>query len=404
MPIPAGIAHLVTARRTPFGAVHGLLSGWHPVDLLAHTMRVTLDDAGVSAEDVSTVLVGCAHPVGAQSFNIGRAAVLTAGWPDRIPATTVERGSGSSQRALHFAAHAIRAGALDLAVVAGVEVMSLVPAGAPALNRQYGPIWGQGPADRYANAGGLIPAGVAGDRLASRNGIDRAMQDDEAARSRDRASSTEHPPWLVVTPTRLNDRDQPRAALTVMLDDEAPGAEPAADCAPLHDDGGTVAATNIAPPADGASVAVLASTRWVTEQRRSAPMVIVGCAEGAVDPVTMFGAGPAAARGALDQAGLVVTDLVAVELDAPHAAAALQLRTDLGVDPAIVNRTGGGLGRGRPLGAVGVGMMAEVVGLMTHRHEETGPVLMVDENDDGTATATVLAPDDSPTPTTSLTS
>jgi len=380
---------VVAARRTPFGAVHGLLSGWHPVDLLAHTLSVTLDDAGLTGGDVDAVLVGCAHPVGAQSANVARAAVLAAGWPDTIPATTVERGAGSSHRALQLASHTIAAGAADVVVVGGVEVMSLVPAGAPGLNRQYGAIWGAGPAGRYAAEGGLVPSGVAGDRLAAGAGIDRAEQDAEAARGRDRATAAGHLPWLVMTPVNCNDRDRPRAALAVMVDDEIPPQAVDDDQAPMHDDEGTVAASNIAPAADGAAVAVLASTTWLSERGRSAPSCMRGGAEAATSPVTVFGAGPDAARRALEQAGVAVGELVGAELDGPHAAAVLHLRRAIGLDEEIANRVGGSLGRGRPLGAVGVAMLADGLGPTS---VQPGPVLLVDESDDGTATATVVGP------------
>ncbi|MGI9600345.1 MAG: hypothetical protein ACR2QE_00550 [Acidimicrobiales bacterium] len=389
MPTPAA-AHVIAARRTPFGVVHGLLSGWHPVDLLAHTLTITCDDAGIDPADVDAMLVGCAHPVGAQAANVGRAAILSAGWPEAIPATTIERGASSSHRALQLAAHTVTAGGADVVIAAGVEVMSLVPAGAVGLNRQYGPIWGNGPAGRYAAAGGLVPPGVAGDRLALADGYGRAVLDDEAARCRLLAATVDHPPWLVVAPTRLNDRDQPRAALTVMVDDEAPTSPIEEDCAPLHDNEGQVAASNLAPAADGAAVAVLASDRWLARTGREAHYSVVSSAETAVDPVTMFGAGVAAARQALGRADIAPTDLHSVELDAPHSAAALHAVSALGVDPDRTNRSGGSLGRGRPLGAVGVGMLAETIGWDQHHQLEPTTALLVDEADDGTGAATVL--------------
>ncbi len=391
MPTSPHMAHVLTARRTPFAPVHGLLSGWHPVDLLAHAMAITVDDADISTTEVTHVLVGCAHPVGAQSANLGRAALLAAGWPEHIPATTIERGAGSSHRALQLAAQAVSAGTAELVVAAGVEVMSLVPPGAPGLNRQYGAVWGSAPARRYEGAGGLVPTGVAGDRLAAADALGRETQDREAARCRRLADTVDHPPWLVVTPTRCNDRDRPRAEVRVLAEDEAAPVPP--ECpSPLHDDEGTVAATNIAPAADGAAVAVLASDGWVRSHDRRPVASIVATAEAAVDPVTMFGAAPAALDRALAQVGLHRDRIELVELDAPHAAAALHLARVLELDDAGHNRTGGGLGRGRPLGAIGIGMLAEMVGWTAHTGARPGMAALLDESDDGSGTATIVAP------------
>lgn len=383
MSAPAPV-HILAARRTPFGRVHGLLSGWHPVDLLAHALTVTMEDADIDPAAIDVALVGCAHPVGAQAANVGRAAVLAAGWPETLPTTTVERDAGSSQRALQLAAHTIAAGGADLAIVAGVEVMSLVPDGAPALNRQYGAVWGSGPARRYEAVGGLVPPGVAGDRLADDRGWTRAELDAEAAASRARAPS--EPPWLVVTPTLVNDREQPRPALTVLIEDEAlvlPDEAP-----PLHDPDGVVAATNVAPAGDGAGVVILASEDFVRTHDEDPVARILASAETGHDPVAVFGGGDRALATALAQAGLGADALTALEADGPHAAAVRRLIEASGVDPARGNRTGGGLARGRPLGAVGVAMVADVVGACTS--DGPGFAAVVDEGADGTATATVI--------------
>ena len=123
-------AVIVDAVRTAGGKRHGKLSGWHPVDLAAETLRALVERNDLDPALIDDVIMGCVMQVGAQAVNVGRNAVLAAGFPESVPATTVDRQCGSSQQALHFAAQGVMAGQYDVAVAAGVEVMSLVPMGA----------------------------------------------------------------------------------------------------------------------------------------------------------------------------------------------------------------------------------------------------------------------------------
>src|SRR4051794_9170064 len=122
-------AVLVDAVRTAGGKRNGDLSGWHPADLAAETLRALVERNGLDPALVDDVIMGCVMQIGAQSLNIGRNAVLAAGFPESVPATTIDRQCGSSQQAAHFAAQGVMAGAYDIAIAAGVEVMSLVPMG-----------------------------------------------------------------------------------------------------------------------------------------------------------------------------------------------------------------------------------------------------------------------------------
>ena len=123
-------AVIVDAVRTPGGKRNGKLQDWHAVDLAAHVLKAIEERTGIDPAIVDDVIMGCVMQVGEQSLNIGRNAVLAAGWPESVPATTVDRQCGSSQQALHFAAQGVIAGAYDVAVAAGVEVMTRTPMGA----------------------------------------------------------------------------------------------------------------------------------------------------------------------------------------------------------------------------------------------------------------------------------
>ncbi|HEY8543589.1 MAG TPA: beta-ketoacyl synthase N-terminal-like domain-containing protein, partial [Acidimicrobiales bacterium] len=123
-------AVIVDAVRTAGGKRNGRLSGWHPADLAAETLNALVERNDLDPGIVEDVITGCVMQAGAQAVNVGRNAVLAAGWPEEVPATTIDRQCGSSQQAVHFAAQAVMAGVHDVVVASGVEIMSQVPMGA----------------------------------------------------------------------------------------------------------------------------------------------------------------------------------------------------------------------------------------------------------------------------------
>ena len=143
-------AVIVDAIRTPLGKRNGRLKDWHPVDLAAETLKALVDRTGIDPALVDDVVMGCVMQVGEQAVNIARNAVLAAGWPETVPGTTVDRQCGSSQQAAHFAAQGVIAGAYDVVVAAGVEVMTRVPMGASMADGKYGFPFGPKVGARYA--------------------------------------------------------------------------------------------------------------------------------------------------------------------------------------------------------------------------------------------------------------
>ena len=152
------------------------------MDLLATTLEALAQRSGIDPGLVDDVIVGCVSQAGQQTFNVARNGVLAAGWPESVPATTVDRQCGSSQQALHFAAQGVIAGSYDVAVVAGVESMSRVPMGSSMGGQD--PFGTRIPA-RYA--GGLIPQGISAELIAARWDLDREALDTYAAQSHQRA-------------------------------------------------------------------------------------------------------------------------------------------------------------------------------------------------------------------------
>src|SRR2546422_178283 len=177
-------AVIVDAVRTPLGRREGKLSQWHPVDLLARTLCGLLERNRFDPELIDDVIAGCVMQVGEQSLNIARNAVLAAGLPECIPATTVDRQCGSSQQAIHFAAQGIMAGAYDLVMASGVENMTRVPMGSSMAGANP---FGQQLFARYE--GKLVPQGISADLIATKWNISREESDDFAYRSHLKAAA-----------------------------------------------------------------------------------------------------------------------------------------------------------------------------------------------------------------------
>src|SRR2546426_8800989 len=149
-------AVIVDAVRTPIGRRGGKLKDWHPVDLMAHVLSALVKRNGIDAGLIEDVIVGCVIQVGEQGLNVGRNAVLAAGFPESVPGTTVDRQCGSSQQAIHFAAQGVLSGAYDVAIAGGVEVMTRVPMGSSYMQGPGEP-FGSQMLKRYEN--GLVHQG-----------------------------------------------------------------------------------------------------------------------------------------------------------------------------------------------------------------------------------------------------
>src|SRR3954469_21045590 len=153
-------AVIVDVLRTPLGRRNGKLKNEHPVDLAAIVLREIVARNDLDPALVEDVIMGCVMQVGEQGVNIARNAALAAGFPETTVGTTIDRQCGSSQQAAHFAAQGVIAGAYDVVVAAGVEVMTRVPMGASFMDSKFGFPFGPTMADRYQSAGGLVPQGI----------------------------------------------------------------------------------------------------------------------------------------------------------------------------------------------------------------------------------------------------
>jgi acetyl-CoA acyltransferase len=371
---------IAAALRTPIGEVHGALSECHPAELLASVLVALSERSALEPRQVEQVIVGCAMPVGAQS-DIGRAAVLAAGWPDTIPGETLTQHSCSSMAAVLHAAHAVQSGAAEIVVAAGVEVMSLVPMGAAAMARHaYGKPWGDRVAARYAVEGGLLPDDVRADELARLHSIERGAQDAWAQRSHSLARAAAAPTSAQLVPIDTG--------FTVVHRDERCAREigDLAELSPMFDELGSVTAANRASIADGA-VAIVVTTSARAAALGMTPLCSIrGGGYAARGPREIEPAAILAVERALARTGLTVADLDLVELHEGHAATVLRVIAGCGFAVDRVNPDGGSIAVGHPTGVTG----GRLITALAHALSARGTVgLAVVEGED-TALATVL--------------
>ncbi|MYW68605.1 acetyl-CoA C-acyltransferase [Streptomyces sp. SID8379] len=357
-------AVIVEAVRTPVGkgkAAVGALSGTHPVSLLAHTLRTLVDRAGVDPALVDDVIGGTVDQVGEQAMNTTRYAVLSAGFPESVPATTVDRQCGSSQQAVHFAAQGVLSGAYDLAIACGVESMSRVPmwSNVPAGADPFGP----GIAARYPE--GLVPQGISAELIAAKWSLSRERMDAYAVESHRKAAAA----W----DAGLFDAEV--APLEGLTRDESvrPGTSPEvlAGLKPAYYDPAfaerfpqiewNVTAGNASPVNDGAS-AVLVTTSEYAARLGLRPLArLHSFAVTGSDPLLMLTGVIPATEKVLRRAGLGLGDIDLFEVNEAFAAVVLAWLRETGADPARLNVHGGAIALGHPLGASGTRLMTTLV-------------------------------------------
>jgi len=376
-------AWIVGAVRSPVGRRGGALSTVHPADLGAHVLRALVERTGVDPGEIDDVLWGCVGQVGAQASNIGRTTVLSAGWPEHVPAMTIDRQCGSSQQALHAAAHQIRAGDADLVVAGGVEVMSQVPIASPTrLGLEAGMAHPRGGADWAARYGDEEISQFRGAELiAKRWGLDRARMERFAVESHRRA----------IASTAAGDFEAEIAPLPGLAVDEGPrsdtSAERLAGLTPLQP-GGRITAALASQVSDGAAALLVASDRAVDRNRltplaRVHTMAVVGS-----DPVLMLTGPIPATATVLHRTGLSLAEIDTIEINEAFASVVLAWADETDADLDRVNPQGGALALGHTLGATGARLMTTLIHRMGRDHLRYGLQLMCEGG--GMANATVL--------------
>jgi acetyl-CoA C-acetyltransferase len=381
--VPVSEAFIVGAVRTPVGRRGGALSGVHPADLGAHVLRALVDRTGIDPAAVDDVIFGCVSQVGPQSFNVARTAVLSAGFPESVPATTVDRQCGSSQQAVHFAAQAVRCGDMDLVIAGGVEVMSRVPIGSGAtlgVAAGYGhPRDGIGWHDRYGDE--EISQFRGAEMIACKWGIDRATMEAFALESHRRA----------VAAQAAGAFDEEIVPYRDMRADEGPRpdttAEKLAALKPLRPNGMMTAAV-ASQISDGAAALLIASEAAVRERGLNPLAAIRATAVIGCDPVTMLSGPIPATERILKRSGIALGEIGLAEINEAFAPVVLAWQRATGADPARANVLGGAIALGHPLGATGARLMTTLVHSMRRRQVRYGLQAMCEGG--GLANATIL--------------
>lgn len=377
-------AVIVEAVRTPVGKRNGSLAAVHPVDLSAHVLSALAQRSGVAPELVDDVIWGCVQQVGAQSFNIGRNAVLAAGWPESVPATTLDRQCGSSQQAVHFAAAGLVAGHYDIVVAGGVEAMSLIPMGA-GIGKDVGFPYPPTVLERYD-----VPTfnqGIGAEMMAAKWGFDRTACDAFAAQSHERLAAAVDAGRLErqIAPVTLPDGSMLSADEGLR---RGTTAESLAGLKPVFKADGVIHAGNASQISDGAA-ALLMMTAAKADELGLTP--IARFHSGALagdDPVMMLSAPIPATRKVLDRSGLSLDEIGVFEVNEAFAPVPMAWLAELGADPAKLNPNGGAIAIGHPLGGSGARIMTQMVHHMRDNGIRYGLQTMCEGG--GMANATII--------------
>ncbi len=385
-------AVIVDALRTPGGKRNGKLRNWHAVDLASEALRAIQSRNDLDPALVDDVIMGCVSQTGEQAFNVGRNAVLAAGWPESVPATTIDRQCGSSQQALHFAAQGVMSGAYDVVVAAGVEVMTRVPMGS-SIGKDSGFPFGPRVAERYAPVGGLRNQGIGAEMIAEQWGITREQLDAFSVESHRRAAraTAEGRFEREIVPVAVRD-DEGRATEEMMTVDEGirpdSSIEALANLKPAFQEGGKVTAGNSSQITDGASAVLVMSAERAAALGYSARARFHSFALAGVDPVTMLTGPIPATQKILAKAGLSLEDIDLVEINEAFASVVLAWQKELGADLSKVNVNGGAIALGHPLGASGAKLAATLLNELERTQGRYGLLTMCEGG--GLANATII--------------
>jgi len=373
---------IVEAVRTAVGKRNGGLAGVHPADLSAVVLNELMERAGVSPELVDDVVWGCVSQVGDQSANIGRYAVLAAGWPETIPGTTVNRACGSSQQALDFAVQAVMSGQQDVVVAGGVEVMSRVPLGAA---RATGMPYGPKVLARYDDFS--FNQGISAELIAKKWGLSRTRLDEYSARSHELAAAAQDSGAFTeqIVPVFCDDG-------SIVHEDEGvrrgTTAEKLAGLKPAFVEDGVIHAGNSSQISDGAA-ALLVTTSELALEMGLTPIVRyrAGAVAGA-DPVLMLTGPIPATEKVLGKSGVRLDEVGVFEVNEAFAPVPLAWLAETGADPERLNPLGGAIALGHPLGASGAVLMTRMVHHMRGNGIRFGLQTMCEGG--GTANATLV--------------
>ncbi|MHB2027866.1 MAG: thiolase family protein [Acidimicrobiales bacterium] len=377
-------AVIIDAVRTPGGKRNGQLRNWHPVNLASLVLSAISQRNALNPEFVDDVIMGCVMQVSDQALNIARSAVLAAGWPESVPATTIDRQCGSSQQAMHFAAQGVMSGAYDVVVAAGVESMTRVPMGT---TRAGGNPWPENLLNQYSLAG-PPNQGLGAEMIADEYNLSRQDLDEYSFESQKRATTATREGRfeneIVQVPTDdgsgLLSRDEGIRENTSL--------ESLAALKPSFKEDGKVTAGNSSQISDGASAVLIMSAEKAKELGLTPRARFHSFALAGADPVTMLKGPIPATRTILEKSGLSINDIELFEINEAFASVVLAWQQETGADLAKVNPNGGAIALGHPLGSSGTKLMATLLNGLERTGGRYGLQVMCEGG--GMANATII--------------
>ncbi|MDX6220518.1 MAG: acetyl-CoA acyltransferase [Frankiales bacterium] len=373
-------AVIVEAVRTPVGKRNGGLSGIHSADISALVLQALAERSGIDPGIVDDVVWGCVMQIGEQTFDIARTAVLSAGWPEHVPGTTVDRQCGSSQQAVHFAAAGVIAGQYDVAVAGGVEMMSRTPMGSSFTASPLGQMY----FDRYGQD--FPNQGLGAEQIADEWGFSRTQLDEYGLQSQERAQAAQEAGAFdrqivgVQTENGLVTKDEgirPGGTLEKLATLKTPFKED-----------GKITAANSSQISDGSAALLITTSEFamangLTPIARVHTAVVTGAA-----PMPMLTAPIPATQKALKKSGLQLSDIGAFEVNEAFASVPMAWLKDIGADDKLTNPLGGAIALGHPLGGSGARIMTTLVHHMRDNGIRYGLQTMCEGG--GQANATIL--------------
>jgi len=379
---------IIDAVRTPIGKHGGALKDIRPDDLAALTLQALIRRSGIPAERVDEVYLGCANQAGEDNRNVARMAVLLAGFPQTVPAATVNRLCGSGMEAIIQGCRMIRLGDAEVVIAGGVESMTRAPWAMPKPSEGFPTgkwdvydtsLGWRFPNPRLAAQFPLEQMGETAENVAERWRIPRTEQDQFALSSHQKALAAQREGRFKseLVSVELPQKKGPAIQFEV---DEGPRADSSLDrlsrLRAIFRDGGTVTAGNSSTLNDGASAVLLISERAAKELGKKPLARFGSSADAGVDP-RLMGIGPVpASRKALERIGWSVKQLDLVELNEAFASQSLACIQDLGLDPTKVNVNGGAIALGHPLGSSGARIVTTLVHEMNRRDAKRGLAAM----------------------------
>ncbi len=357
---------IVDAVRSPVGKRNGGLSSMHPAELLGAVLTGLVERTGIDPAEVGQLVTGCVSQVGEQSFNIGRTAWLSSGFPLEVPATTVDTQCGSSQQATNMAAALIGAGVVDVAIACGVETMSRVPIGSNS-SKKLG-LGGPIPAS-YGDHYEMTSQFEGAERIADKWEISRDDTDAFGLRSQQLAARA----WeedrfatqiIPVEAPVLDEEGQPTGETRTITRDEGlrdTTLEGLGNLKPVARPDGVHTAGSASQISDGAA-AVLMMSAEAAERLGMTPMatIVDTCLVG-VDPELMLTGPIDATKHLLERTGLSIDDIDVFEINEAFASVVLAWEKELGPEADAVNPNGGAIALGHPLGGTGAFLLTKAV-------------------------------------------